>query len=126
MGGLPYHEPPEPMSEAVRDLHRVLASVEEELEAIDWYRQRAEVTHDPSARDLLLHNMNEEVEHAVMGFEWLRRNVPRFDEMMRLYLFTSEPITEVEAAATGAGEDAGQAESPAPENPSLAIGSLRA
>ena len=122
MGGLPYHEPPEQISAEVRDLHRMLASVQEELEAIDWYMQRADVTSDPSAREILLHNMNEEVEHAVMGLEWLRRKMPKFDAEMRTYLFTSDPITEVEEKATGGeGEIA-----PVPsENPSLHIGSLK-
>lgn len=93
------HEPTDRLSPLTRDLHRALVSLQEELEAVDWYRQRAEGTEDAELRDLLLHNMREEVEHALMLLEWVRRHSGDFDRKLRTYLFTSAPITETEAQA---------------------------
>ena len=73
MGSETYHEPYESLSPRTRDLHRAIVSLVEELEAIDWYQQRAEACTDPELRAVLLHNKNEEIEHAFMNLEWLRR-----------------------------------------------------
>jgi hypothetical protein len=43
--------------------------------------------------------MNEEIEHASMALEWIRRNVPKFNEALRTYLFTTENVVEIEKAA---------------------------
>lgn len=123
MADTAYHEPPEALSPKAREIHRVIASVIEELEAIDWYHQRADATSDESVRALVLHNMNEEIEHAVMGLEWLRRNLPGFDAEMRAYLFTSTPITEVEEASTARGDE--PSPEPSPQRSDLGIGSLK-
>lgn len=94
-----WHEGYEQMSEAARDFSRALKSLQEELEAVDWYNQRAEVTGDAALRRILLHNRNEEIEHAMMALEYLRRINPVFNEHMRTYLFSSGDITEIEAAS---------------------------
>jgi hypothetical protein len=73
----------------------------EELEAIDWYRQRVEVCGDEQLKAILEHNMNEEIEHASMVLEWLRRLVPKMNESLKAYLFTHGDITKLEKAATG-------------------------
>jgi len=91
-----YHEPVEQLSEKTRDRHRALVSVQEELEAVDWYQQRADATTDEELKGLLLHNMREEIEHACMVLEWLRRNDPDFSEQMNIYLYTDKPILEAE------------------------------
>jgi ferritin-like protein len=96
-----YYEPYSELSESAREFERVIQSLIEELDAINLYNQRADVTKDESVRALTLHNRNEEIEHAVMLFEWLRRVTPEFDEQMKTYLFTSLPVTEVEKNATG-------------------------
>jgi hypothetical protein len=70
--------------------------VQEELEAVDWYNQRAEATDDKQLRRILEHNRDEEIEHAMMGLEYLRRINPVFDKQMRTYLFTEGDITEIE------------------------------
>jgi hypothetical protein len=92
-----YHEPFELLPAATRDFHRAITSLQEELEAVDWYRQRADVTADPELREVLLHNMREELEHAAMVLEWLRRRSPDVDQKLRAYLFTDQPITRIEA-----------------------------
>ncbi len=96
-----YHEPLEQLSEETKNIHRAIVSLMEELEAVDWYQQRADACSDEMLTSILQHNRDEEIEHACMVIEWLRRNVPKFDEEMKTYLFTEVPITEVESAATG-------------------------
>jgi len=116
-----YHEPIELLSEGTKNLHRALVSLREELEAVDWYTQRAEACSDADLRAILIHNRNEEVEHAVMTLEWLRRNNAVIDGNLKTYLNTTGPVTGVEAAQTsGAG-----AASEAPASMSLGIGSLK-
>lgn len=104
---IPYHEPEQSLSEHTRDLHRALTSLKEEIEAVDWYQQRADVTPDAELKAVLIHNRNEEIEHACMVLEWLRRNSPDFDEHLRTYLFTEAPITEVEEQAEAGDSDEG-------------------
>ena len=76
----------------------------EELEAIDWYRQRVDASGDPELSAVLEHNMNEEIEHASMVLEWIRRKVPKFDETLRTYLFTTGDITKIEEAIDGGAQ----------------------
>ena len=83
MGSDTYHEPLELLSEPTKDMHRAIVSLCEELEAVDWYQQRAEATKTESLRAVLTHNKNEEIEHAMMNLEWIRRNSPEFDEIHR-------------------------------------------
>ena len=94
------HEDKEDLSKDTRDLHRALVSLQEELEAIDWYRQRADACDNEQLKAILLHNMREEMEHAAMLTEWLRRNNGDFDNHLRTYVFTDAPITESEESTT--------------------------
>lgn len=110
------HEDPAVLGTAAIDKHHVIASIMEELEAVDWYDQRVLATSDESLAAVLAHNRDEEKEHAAMGIEWLRRHDPVWDRALRTYLFTELPITEVEAADAPAPE-------PAPSG-SLGIGPL--
>lgn len=105
MGHENLHEPAELLSEETKNLHRAIVSLIEELEAIDWYGQRAEACTDPALTEVLTHNKNEEVEHAMMTLEWIRRVSPTFDAHMRTYLFCEGSILEAEEAAEEAGED---------------------
>ena len=93
-----YHEPEEKLTEEAIDYHRIIKSVIEELEAVDWYNQRAVATNDPDVQAIVEHNRDEEIEHAAMALEWLRRNVPAWKEELETYLFTNQPITEIEEA----------------------------
>ena len=90
------HEPDLPPD--VVDRHRAIVSIMEELEAIDWYDQRASAATDAELAAVFAHNRDEEKEHAAMTLEWLRRHDPVLDRMLRTYLFTDEPIVEVEHA----------------------------
>ncbi len=91
-----YHEPLELLSGETIDMHRAIASLMEELEAIDWYQQRVDACADSLLKTVLLHNKNEEIEHAMMLMEWIRRHNGYFNDMMRRYLFTEQPLVGIE------------------------------
>lgn len=95
------HAPRERLSRETLHMHQAISSLREELEAVDWYRQRADDCDDPALKAILLHNMREEIEHASMVLEWLRRNDETFDKELRTYLFKEGSITEAEAEAMG-------------------------
>ena len=116
-----FHEPVELLDPATMDRHRAIQSLAEELEAIDWYDQRVVATGDESLAAVLAHNRDDEKEHAAMALEWLRRRDPKFAQHLKTFLFTEEPITEIEAEM----EDGAEADE-APSDGSLGIGSLRA
>lgn len=118
-----YHEPVELLSEKTKNLHRAIVSLREELEAVDWYQQRAEACTDDELRAVLLHNKNEEIEHAMMTLEWLRRNDPVFAANVATYLNAQGPITEIEENEKEGEQKAG-GDKPAAHG-SLGIGSLR-
>lgn len=121
-----YHEPVDRLSERTMDHHRAIISLMEELEAVDWYDQRVDATDDDELKAILVHNRDEEKEHAAMTLEWLRRRDPKLDEELRTYLFTDGPVVEVEAEAMGRnlGGPTDVPPSPTPDG-SLGIGSLR-
>lgn len=96
-----YHEPREMLSEKTIRMHQAIVSLMEELEAVDWYQQRADACTDDALAKILIHNKDEEIEHAMMALEWIRRHDATFDREMRTYLFTDGPITGVEAEAMG-------------------------
>lgn len=115
------HEDPAKLGPEVIDRHRAIVSLMEELEAVDWYDQRAKATGNTELRTILEHNRDEEKEHAAMALEWLRRNDPKLDQHLRTFLFKEGPITEIEAnmdKEEEAGADDGS-------DGSLGIGSLR-
>ena len=96
-----YHEPAEELSQEARNFSRALNSLKEEIEAVDWYHQRVDLTEDESLKKILAHNRDEEIEHACMTIEWLRRNMSGWEEQLRTYLFTDGDITELEEEAEG-------------------------
>jgi ferritin-like protein len=95
------HAPRERLSTETISMHQAIVSLMEELEATDWYRQRADDCEDPELKEILLHNMREEIEHASMILEWLRRNSQDFDKELREYLFQDGSIAGHEEDVTG-------------------------
>jgi ferritin-like protein len=116
MASTGFHEDVDSLREETREMHRAIVSLMEELEAVDWYDQRIDATQDPELAAILVHNRDEEKEHAAMVLEWVRRRDPKFDEHLREYLFREGPIVEREAADAA----------PRRVDLSLAIGSLHA
>src|SRR4051794_17211296 len=116
------HEDASVIGPEVVDRHRAVASIMEELEAVDWYDQRVAATGDAALAEVLAHSRDEEKEHAVMTLEWLRRRDPALDAALRQYLFSDGSIVAREHEVTGeAGGDSGGGSS----HGSLSIGGLR-
>lgn len=113
------HEDAAVLGPDIVDQHRAIVSLMEELEAVDWYNQRARATSDEELRALLAHNRDEEKEHAAMALEWLRRRDPIFSRHLRTFLFTEGPITGIEQAMEAPEATTGS------DDGSLGIGSLR-
>ena len=119
-----FHEDTDLLSTETMDRHRAIVSLQEELEAVDWYDQRVSAASDPELKQILAHNRDEEKEHAAMVLEWIRRRDAVLDSDLRTYLWTSVPVTEVEAEAMST-DGAGEADSTSARDGSLGIGSLR-
>ena len=98
------HENEQALSARTKDLHRALVSLQEELEAIDWYQQRFEATEDPELKEILAHNRDEEKEHAMMLLEWLRRKDVAFARMIRMHTGHSGPIVSEGEEEEASGE----------------------
>jgi ferritin-like protein len=122
-----YHEPIELLSEETRNMHRAIVSLKEELEAVDWYQQRAEACSDEELRAVLVHNKDEEIEHAMMNLEWIRRHSEVFDANIKTYINAKGPILAVEKAAEkqSAHESGPSGGSKSSSSSSLGIGSLK-
>ncbi len=118
-----YHE--ENLSAMSMNAHRALTSMKEELEAVDWYNQRADVTDDAELKAILEHNRDEEIEHACMLLEYLRRNMPAFDENLKTFLFSKLPVTEIEETEEGDAAEESDEKAPAGSPGGLGLGSLR-
>jgi ferritin-like protein len=120
-----FHEDIAVLKPETRDRHRAIASLMEELEAVDWYDQRVDAARDEALRAILAHNRDEEKEHAAMVLEWLRRHDGGFDEQLRQYLFIDKPILEKEEQIDRAETGAGPGTRATACDGSLEIGSLR-
>jgi len=91
------HEERSQLSDKTLDLKRAIDSLKEELEAVDWYNQRADACKDGNLRKILKHNAAEEKEHAAMLIEWIRQHDSEFAHELEDYLFANqEDITQLE------------------------------
>lgn len=118
-----YHESESKLRPETLDNHRALTSMQEELEAADWYDQRVDAATDPGLKDILAHNRDEEKEHFAMLLEWYRRRDATMDTNLKEYLFTSGSLVAEEQAGAGGGN--GGADAAAGGSGSLGIGSLK-
>lgn len=118
-----YHEPESKLRLETLDNHRALTSMQEELEATDWYDQRVDAATDQQLKEILAHNRDEEKEHFAMLLEWYRRRDAKMDANLKEYLFTSGSLVAQEEA--GAGGADGGADAAAGGAGSLGIGSLK-
>ncbi|HZV96024.1 MAG TPA: encapsulin-associated ferritin-like protein [Candidatus Nitrosocosmicus sp.] len=114
-----YHESESKLRPETQDNHRALTSMQEELEAADWYDQRVDAATDQDLKDILGHNRDEEKEHFAMLLEWFRRRDAKMDAHLKEYLFTTGSLIAREKAGKG-GEGAD-----AEGGGSLGIGSLK-
>ena len=113
------------LSEKTVNMHRAIVSLIEELEAIDWYTQRAEACQDAQLQAVIKHNRDEEIEHASMTLEWIRRNFPKFNDSLKLYLFTSGDITAIEKEAEDEGKEGGKGAGGSKANRRFTVGDMK-
>jgi len=78
------------LSVKTQDIKRAIDSLREELDAVDAYNQRAEACKDNTLRKILVHNADEEREHAAMLLEWIRTQDSVLSKELKDYLFTGE------------------------------------
>ncbi len=109
MGFDQYHEPPEELSAEARTFARMIASLQEEAEAIGWYDQRISLEPDAEAKAIMQNAQQEEFKHFAMDLEFLLRRTPKWKAAMQKVLFTDGDIVE-------AGEEAEEAADEAPES----------
>jgi ferritin-like protein len=117
-----YHESEDKLRSETLDNHRALTSMQEELEAADWYDQRVDAATDQDLKDILAHNRDEEKEHFSMLLEWYRRRDAKMDAHLKEYLFTTGSLIAREQASSGGGSGSADASA---GGGSLGIGSLK-
>ena len=120
-----YHESESKLRPETLDNHRALTSMQEELEAADWYDQRVDAATDSDLKAILAHNRDEEKEHFAMLLEWYRRRDATMDTHLKEYLFTTGSLVMREQAGAGGGGGERGADSAAGSGGSLGIGSLK-
>jgi hypothetical protein len=94
MGFEQYHEPAGELSAETRTFARMIVSLGEEAEAINWYEQRISVEKDKSARAIMRNAQKEEFKHFSMDLEWLFRVKPEWKEIAQGVLFKEGDIVE--------------------------------
>ena len=94
MGFDQYHEPPDELSSKTRTLVRMLASLTEEVEAINWYEQRISVEKDSEAKAIMTNAQHEEFKHFGMDLEFLLRKMPAWRICLKEILFTTGDIVK--------------------------------
>lgn len=98
-----YHEPPVELSQETRTFARMIASLTEEAEAINWYEQRISVEKNRDARAIMENAQQEEFKHFGMDLEFLLRQKPKWRIALQKILFQDGDIVEH-------GEEAEEAE----------------
>ena len=94
MGFEQYHEPASELSAQTRTFARMIVSLTEEAEAINWYEQRMSLEKDKSARAIMKNAQKEEFKHFAMDLEWLLRAKPLWREIAQGVLFKDGDIVE--------------------------------
>jgi hypothetical protein len=100
-----YHEPPEQLGDEIRTFARVIASLQEEAEAIGWYEQRMSVEPNDEARRIMEHAQREEFLHFSMDLEFLARRKDKWRIALQRILFKDGDIVENAEKAEDAVED---------------------
>lgn len=89
-----YHEPPGELSQEIRTFARVVASLQEEAEAIGWYEQRISLEKDSQAKAIMENAQQEEFKHFAMALEFLSRKKPKWQAALKEVLFKAGDIVE--------------------------------
>jgi hypothetical protein len=94
MGFDQYHEPASELSQETRTFARMIASVIEEAEAINWYEQRISIEQNKDAKAIMQNAQEEEMKHFGMNPEFLLRQKPKWQEILKDILFQSGDIVK--------------------------------
>ena len=94
MGFEQYHEPAGELSQETRTFARMIVSLTEEAEAINWYEQRISLEQDASARAIMQNAQQEEFKHFAMDLEFLIRRTPKWHAALSRVLFKPGDIVE--------------------------------
>jgi hypothetical protein len=94
MGFDQYHEPPQELPAATRTFARIIASLTEEAEEINWYEQRLAVEPDAEARAITANAQAEEFKHVGTDLEFLLRRTPVWRAALQAILFREDDIVE--------------------------------
>lgn len=100
-----YHEPPQELSQETRTLARMLTSLIEEAEAINWYEQRISVEKDPAAKAIMVNAQKEEFKHFGMNLEFLLRKMPVWQTTLQAILFKNGDIVDLGEEAEEKADD---------------------
>lgn len=95
MGFEQYHEPVDELSEETRTFARIIISMIEEAEAIDWYEQRMSVEKDKNAKAIMQNAQEEEFKHFGMDLEFLLRKKPVWQATLKRILFQRGDIVKL-------------------------------
>ncbi|MBE5728459.1 ferritin [Candidatus Parvarchaeota archaeon] len=85
---MPRYEVAEDLDEKTKDLSRARQSLVEEIEAIMFYDERANATKDKDLKAVIMHNRDDEKEHASLLLEWLRKHDEALDRELKKNLFS--------------------------------------
>jgi hypothetical protein len=110
MGFEQYHEPAEELSEETRTFARMIASLIEEADAINWYEQRMSVEKDQDAKAIMRAAQKEEFKHFGMDLEFLLRRQPKWKAALQAILFQPGDIVELGEAGEKAEKGVGGGE----------------
>ena len=102
-----YHEPADELSQETRTFARMIASLTEEAEAINWYEQRISVERNKDARAIMQNAQQEEFKHFGMDLEYLLRRMPKWRTALQKILFTDGDIVDAGEEAEDAEDEAG-------------------
>ncbi len=94
MGFNQYHEPANELSQETRTFARMIASLTEEAEAINWYEQRISLEQDQSAVAIMKNAQHEEFKHFGMDLEFLLRKKPQWRDTLKGILFQEGDIVK--------------------------------
>ena len=89
-----YHEPPDELSPENRTFARVVASLQEEAEAIGWYEQRISLERNAEAKAIMSDAQSEEFKHFAMALEFLSRRKPKWRAVLKEVLSQEGDIVE--------------------------------
>jgi uncharacterized protein len=90
-----YHEPASELSQETRTFARIIVSLTEEADAINWYEQRISLEQDEQARSIMLNSQQEEFKHFGMDLEFLLRRKPKWRAALQAILFQEGDIVEL-------------------------------